>query len=62
MQINDLLNSALEIRNVAATVVSQALKDELNMIASRFERLAFSADERLEGELPSLELQERHGD
>ena len=57
MQINDLLSSAREIRSVAATVANAILREELNAIAARFERLAFSADERLEGDPPPLDLQ-----
>jgi hypothetical protein len=57
MQINDLLSSAREIRTVAATVANEILREELNAIACRFERLAFSADERLEGDPPPLDLQ-----
>jgi hypothetical protein len=57
MQINELLSSARELRNVATTVANHSLREELNAIAGRFERLAFSADERLEGEPPSLNLQ-----
>ena len=56
MRIQDLLGEALEIRNVAATVASATLRDELNSIAMRFEHLALSSDERLEGEPPSLDL------
>jgi hypothetical protein len=56
MQVSELLSSAREIRSVAETVANGILRDELNAIACRFERLAFSADERLEGEPPPLDL------
>jgi hypothetical protein len=56
MRIQDLIARALEIRNVAATVVNDGIRDELNALADRFERLAFSADGRLQGKLPDLDL------
>jgi hypothetical protein len=44
MSARDYLAKAQEIRGVAATVINEALRDELLATAQKFERLALSFD------------------